>query len=369
VIELTLRARLIGLFVLVSLLVAAVIVFAVQQFSAEQVMHLLMDGDRSADEAQAMFDMYVGRVVIIAAAAAIVIGSVAAWWLVRRLLRPLDQLTRASSAIAMGDLTARVVEPPDPELRRLAGSFNRMAASLERGEHLRRALVEDVAHELRTPLTILRGYTEALADGVADPSPDMLRTVHEEIERLARLVEELDQLARREAGERVLHLTAVDVAAVVRRTLDLAMPELREGGIEVVLEGEDTIPLLRADADAIGQVVTNLVQNAERYTDPGGTITVRLGGDGDRIRCAIENTGAEIPADQLELIWERFHRVDRSRARSTGGSGIGLAIVRQIVEAHGGTVGASSADGRTAVWFSLPRARGQESTQPAASSG
>ncbi|MEP7040176.1 MAG: ATP-binding protein, partial [Chloroflexota bacterium] len=109
-----------------------------------------------------------------------------------------------------------------------------------------------------------------------------------------------------------------------------------------------------ADADAVGQVVSNLIQNAGRYTDPGGTITVRLQGDRDRLRCAIENTGAEIPPDQLDLIWERLHRVDRSRTRASGGAGIGLAIVRQIVRAHGGSVGASSAHGRTEVWFSLP---------------
>jgi len=351
---LSLRARLIGLFILLSLLVAGVIVVAVLQFSAEQVMHLIMEGDHSPAEAQAMFDEYVVRTMLIGAAAGVVLGGLAAWWLVRRLMRPLDALTEASAAIAVGDLAARVDEPPDPEIRRLAASFNRMAASLERAEHLRRALVEDVAHELRTPLTSLRGYTEALAEGVVEPTSDMLRTVHEEIERLTRLIEELDQLARGEAGERSLARTEVDLGAVVRRTLELASPELVQRRIEVRVEGAESLPALWADADGIGQVVTNLVRNAARYTDPGGTIAVRLLVEGERVRCVVENTGAEIPADELELIWERLHRVDRSRARASGGAGIGLAIVRQIVEAHGGSVGASSAEGRTAVWFSLP---------------
>jgi signal transduction histidine kinase len=229
-----------------------------------------------------------------------------------------------------------------------------MAATLERTEALRRAVVEDVAHELRTPLTSLLGYTEALADGVVAPTPDMLRTVHEEIERLTRLVEELDQLARGERGERAPGQDQVDVAAIIKRALELASPDLKQRHVEINFEEPAGLPWLRGDGDAIGQVVTNLVQNAERYTDDGGRITVRLGASADSLRCAIENTGGAIPPDELELIWERLHRVDRSRARASGGAGIGLAIVRQIVEAHGGEVGASSADGRTEIWFSLP---------------
>jgi two-component system sensor histidine kinase BaeS len=350
----TLSARLMGLFLLLSLLVAGVIVVAVVQFSAEQVMHLLMQGVNTPEQARAMFDQYVVRVMLIGAAAGIVLGSLAAWWLVRRLMRPLQQLTDASQSIAVGDLAARVPEPPDPELRRLAQSFNRMAGALQRTEQLRRALVEDVAHELRTPLTSLRGYTEALADGVIEPTPEMLHTVHEEIERLTRLVEALDQLARGERDERSPMEGAVDLASIVRRTLELASPELTRRQIEIEVVEPPALPPVQGDADAIGQVVANLVQNAERYTDDGGRITVRLAAGAESLRCAVENTGDEIPSDELELIWERLHRVDRSRARASGGAGIGLAIVRQIIAAHRGQVGASSAEGRTEIWFTLP---------------
>jgi two-component system sensor histidine kinase BaeS len=350
----TLSARLIGLFMVLSLLVAAIIVLAVLRFSAEQVMHLLVQGAGTAEQARAMFDQYVVQVMLIGASAGIVLGSLAAWWLVRRLMRPLRQLTDASRSIAVGDLAARVPEPPDPELRQLAQSFNRMAATLEHTEALRRAMVEDVAHELRTPLTSLRGFTEALADGVVDPTPEMLHTVHEEIERLTRLVEALDQLARGEDGERLLVQGDVDLGPIVRRTLELASPELTQRQIRFAIVEPSDLPHVRADADAIGQVVANLVQNAARYTDDGGAITVRLAAGSESVRCAIENTGAEIPSHEVELIWERLHRVDRSRARASGGAGIGLAIVRQIVAAHRGEVGASSADGRTEIWFSLP---------------
>jgi len=350
----SLSARLVGLFVLLSLLVAAVIIGVVIQFSTEQVMHLLMEGAATPDEARAMFDQYVVRVLLIGALAGILLGAVAAWWLVRRLMRPLEQLTSASRSIAQGDLGARVPEPPDPELRRLAESFNRMAASLERTEVRRRALVEDVAHELRTPLTSLRGYTEALADDVVEPTPEMLRTVHEEIERLTRLVEGLDQLARDEGANHTLRTASLDLSGMIRRALELASPELTQREIQVAFDEPMDLPPLRGDPDAIGQVISNLVQNAARYTDDGGHITVRLAAEGDGVRCTIENSGVGIPPDELALIWERLHRVDRSRARSSGGAGIGLAIVRQIVEAHRGQVGASSADGRTAIWFTLP---------------
>ena len=350
----TLTARLVGLFLLLSLLVAGVIVAAVLQFSAEQVMHLLLKGAGSEAEARAMFYQYVIRVILIGAAAGMLLGGLAAWWLVHRLMRPLEALTGASRSIAVGDLAARVAEPPDPELRRLAQSFNRMAATLEHAEELRRALVEDVAHELRTPLTSLRGYTEALADGVVEPTPDMLRTVHEEIERLTRLVEGLDQLARGEHEARPPGTDQVDLASIVRRALELVSPELERRGIGLRMDEVADLPRVRGDADAIGQVVANVVQNAERYTDYGGAVGVRLSIDGGSVRCAIQNTGHAIPPGELELIWERLHRVDRSRTRASGGAGIGLAIVRQIVEAHGGSVGATSGDGPTEIWFSLP---------------
>jgi signal transduction histidine kinase len=350
----SLRLRLIGLFVALALIVAGVMFVAVERFSSDQIMHMATQSGASPTEAQAMFDQYVSRVLLIGAAVGVVLGALMAWWLLRRILRPLDRMAVAARAIAAGNLAARVPDPPDPELRRLADSFNHMAATLERVEQLRRALVEDVAHELRTPLTSLRGYTEALADGVIEPTPEMLRTVHEEIVRLSHLVEELDQLARGERGERAQARAEVDLSAVVQRAVNLASPELTSRRISVRVEDAQSLPRLMAEPDAIGQVVTNLMQNAARYTDDGGEVVVRLRAEGDWVRCEIENTGAGIPRDELPYIWERLYRVDRSRARTTGGSGIGLAIVRQIVESHGGEVGATSRDGLTQIWFRLP---------------
>lgn len=350
----TLRLRLIGLFMLLALAVAAVMILAVQRFGSDQIMKLAMQSGSSEAEAQAMFDDYIGRVLLIGAAAGLVLGGIGAWWLLRRILLPLERLMSATRAIATGNLAVRVPDAPDPELQRLADAFNQMAAALQRVEQLRRSLVEDVAHELRTPLTSLQGYLEAMADGVVEPTPEMLRTVHEEIVRLTRLVEELDQLARGEAGNREAERAEVDLLALVERAVAIQSPDLASRRIGIRVEDGRPVPKLLAEPDAIGQVVSNLMQNAARYTDDGGEIVVRLNEEGGWVRCAVENTGAEIPAAQLPLIWERLHRVDASRARASGGAGIGLTIVRQIVEAHGGQVGATSGNGRTSIWFRLP---------------
>jgi len=350
----SLRLRLIGLWVLLALVMAVIMFAAVERFSSEQVTELAMAAGWSEADAQAMFDQSVGQVLILGAAVGLVLGSLAAWWLLRRILLPLNRLTDATRAIAGGNLAARVPDAPDPELQQLADAFNQMAASLERVEQLRRALVEDVAHELRTPLTSLQGYTEAMADGVVEPTPEMLRTVNEEIVRLTRLVKGLDDLARGERGEREQARAEVDLTALVQRAVQIQSPELASRRISVRVDDVDSVPALLAEPDAIGQVVANLMQNAARYTDDGGEIVVRLGEAAGWIRCAIQNTGVEIPAADLPFIWERLYRVDPSRTRASGGDGIGLAIVRQVIEAHGGEVGASSGGGRTEIWFQLP---------------
>lgn len=353
----SLRVRLISLWILLAMAMAAIMFIAVERFSSEQVMDLAMAAGASAADAKAMFDEYVGRVLIVGAGLGLVVGTLAAWWLLRRILRPLERTTAATRAISAGDLAARVPDAPDRELQRLADAFNQMAANLERTERLRRVLVEDVAHELRTPLTSLQGFTEALADGLADPSPEMLRNLHEEIVRLTHLVNELDELARGERRNDVPPRGPVDLVSAVERAVTILTPDLVSRGIDVRIEGASRSSMVVANADAIGQVVSNLMQNAARHADPGGEIVVRFSEQPDTIRCSIENTGAEIPVGDLPFIWERLYRADHARSRSSGGAGIGLAIVRQVVEAHGGEVGARSQDGRTEIWFELPFTR------------
>ncbi len=350
----TLRARLTLAMVVASVVVAGVILVAVHRFSTQQIAELLMEGVTSPEEADAMVDEYIGRVVAIGAIAGVALGWLTAAWLVRRVLEPLARLTEATRRVATGDLSARIPVPGDAELAEVAGAFNRMAAALDQVERLRTTLVEDVAHELRTPLTSLRGYTEAMADGIVEPTPEMLRTVHGEIERLTRLVEGLDELARMQTTVRERVLAEIDLGEMLRRALALAEPELAARGITVRFADGPDPALLLAEPDGIRQVIANLVQNAARYTVDGGTITARLESDGASVTCTLGNTGPKIPAADLPFIWERLHRADRSRSRKTGGAGIGLAIVRQIVEAHGGEVGARSSKGSTLIWFRLP---------------
>jgi signal transduction histidine kinase len=183
----------------------------------------------------------------------------------------------------------------------------------------------------------------------------MLRSVHEEIVRVTRLVEELDTLARSglPASERARE--PIDLAGVVRRAAAIYAPELTAREITLDVRLADPLPAVIADGDAIGQVLSNLLQNAARYTNDGGVVLVSAALAGaSRVVCAVENSGPDIPASELPLIWERLYRVDPSRSRSSGGSGIGLAIVRQIVEEHGGRVAAESGNGRTRIWFELP---------------
>jgi two-component system sensor histidine kinase ResE len=190
-----------------------------------------------------------------------------------------------------------------------------------------------VAHELRTPLTSLQGYLEAMADGVVEATPEMLRSVHEEIVRVTRLVEELDTLARSglPASERARE--PIDLAGVVRRAAAIYAPELTAREITLDVRLADPLPAVIADGDAIGQVLSNLLQNAARYTNDGGVVLVSAALAGaSRVVCAVENSGPDIPASELPLIWERLYRVDPSRSRSSGESG----------------------NGRTRIWFELP---------------
>jgi signal transduction histidine kinase len=352
----SLQVRLALAILVTSLGVAAIILVAVRAYSSEQIAHLIMEGATSETEAQAMVDEYLVRVVLIAGLAGIVLSAAGAWVFVQLVLRPLARLADATRRVAAGDLAARVEEPADTALREVARSFNEMTAGLERGERLRRRMVEDVAHELRTPLTTLRGYTEALADGIAEPTPDMLRTLHEEIERLSRLVDALDQLARQEAPVGSPPPDGVDLAGVVGASVAIVRPALEARGTTIAADLPAHAPAVRGGPDEVRQVVANLLDNAVRYTPDGGRVEVVVAVAGGGVRVTVGNSGPTIPPDELPLVWERFHRVDPSRSRATGGAGIGLAIVRGVVERLGGAVHAASSDGWTRFSFWLPAA-------------
>jgi signal transduction histidine kinase len=230
-----------------------------------------------------------------------------------------------------------------------------MAESLELQERERRDLIADTAHELRTPLTNLQGYLEALRDGVVQPEPAAFASLWEETERLVRLSRDLDVLAEGDAPAHDPEAGPVDVAEATRAAVELAMPAFRAARIRVTTAIGGPL-VAAASGDDVARVLANLLQNAARYTPATGAVAVSAEAREEVIVVTVANSGPGIPAGDLPRVFERFFRVDRSRHRATGGAGIGLAIVKELVERWGGSVGVESEPGTTRFWFGLPAA-------------
>jgi signal transduction histidine kinase len=243
---------------------------------------------------------------------------------------------------------------PGDEVGELVSAFNQMVGSLQRVEKLRKDLVADVAHELRTPLTNMRGYLEALRDGVLPASPQQIASLHEEVLRLVRLVEGLHQLAIADAGIQRLRLDALDLRALTLQTLDPFRTRFSQKGIRLFTAGPEHASPVRADHDQLVCVLNNLFENALQYTPCNGEVTVRLGREGSTAVVDVSNTGEGIAPHDLPFVFERFYRGEKSRSREHGGAGIGLSLVKQIVDAHGGVVSARSANGLTTFRLTLP---------------
>ena len=334
----------------VGLLILAVGVTVV---GADIFRGLMAEAGVSADNAQAMYDRSVTTVVLAAVAVAAIASVALAVVLARMLTRPIGEVGAAARRIAEGDYAARVPREGPEELVSLADSFNQMAASLERQEAMRRDFIANAAHELRTPLTNLQGYLEALRDGVLIADRATYESLWDEAERLVRLSHSLDALAEGDAATASPPFEELDLTTAIRAALELAQPVLERADLHIVVDLPDRLPA-RANPDALAQVLGNLISNAARYTPAGGTVTVRAERRASDLLVSIANTGDGIPPADLERVFERFYRVEKSRDRARGGAGIGLAIVKQLVEAGGGRVGAESREGQTRFWFSLP---------------
>jgi signal transduction histidine kinase len=320
---------------------------------ADVFTELMMEAGDSAEHARDMYDDSVTNVVIAASLVAVVASVGLAILLARMLARPLAEIGAAARRIADGDYAARVPREGPEELASLADSFNQMAASLEQQEQMRRDFIANAAHELRTPLTNLQGYLEALRDGVITADRATYESLHEEADRLVRLSRSLDALAEGDSDGEPPSMIELDLAMAVRAALDLAAPSIERAGLRLDTDIPPALPA-RADPDRLAQVLANLLSNAVRYTPRGGLISVRAERRPGDVLVSVANTGEGIPAQDLDRIFERFYRVEKSRDRARGGAGIGLAIVKQLVEGIGGRVGAESRDGQTRFWFSLP---------------
>jgi histidine kinase len=243
--------------------------------------------------------------------------------------------------------------PASDELADVATSFNQMAAALETVEQQRVTLIGNVAHELRTPLAGLEGYLEGLLDGVLPNDPETISAMQHEVRRLRRLVGDLQQLSRVEAGQVPLRIEHLDLLVLAHLVVAQLRPQLLGQSLDVVAETGDQPLLVSADPDRTAQILINLVGNAIRYTPEEGCITVRLTTADGRAQVTVEDTGMGIPPDALPYIFERFYRVDPSRSRSSGGSGIGLTIARRLAWAMGGELTAASPGSGQGSTFTL----------------
>ena len=296
----------------------------------------------------------VDRGILVGAIIAVVLAATAAAFAAYYLTRPLKRLTAAAQAVAGGDLSHRVDVGGPGEVGRLGDAFNEMAGSLAESETLRRRLVADVAHELRNPIASLRAQTEAIADGVMPADPARLASIADDTRYLSRLVEDLQELAAAEAGQLRYDMQPLDLAAIVRQAVERAAV-LAPENVMLVVEGVDDVTAT-VDEGRIAQVMRNLLDNAMRHTE-SGSVRVTVSRKGDHSLVEVVDTGEGIPAADLPYIFERFYRADAARARDTGGSGVGLAVSRRIIEDHGGEVHARNIDGGgAAIGFTLPLA-------------
>lgn len=301
---------------------------------------------------QAKANLVIGGVVI-------ALAALVAWLLARMVLAPVKRIALSTHQLAAGDYASRVEVQSRDELGVLAQDFNQLALTLERNEQLRRDFMADVSHELRTPLAILRGEIEAIEDGVRPLSMALIPSLHSEVRTLNKLVDDLYDLSLSDAGALAYRKQHVDALTVLRNAFEPFVTRYADKGISV----DNQIPAnlhagCDADPDRLRQLYTNLFSNAWRYTDSGGQLRLRAEVGAGQLKLTFEDSAPGVPGAVLPQIFERFFRAEGSRNRSTGGAGLGLAICRNIVEAHGGAIRAQASPlGGLAVIVTLPLAQ------------
>lgn len=345
---------LIGNTVPVIAVIILLVWFAVDQLAADYFAVLMKQYHIDPVDSHRMFLTAIHRYLIWASLAALALALVLNYLLTRRVLRHLFQMIAITRQVARGNYTERVDVASSDEVGQLAQSFNQMADSLEMIERLRKNMVADIAHELRTPLTNIRGCMEAMGDGVIPASRETFAILENESMRLVRLIEDLQQLARADAARAYLDRKEISLYAQLHQIVDLYLFNFQEKEISVEWQLEPGSDMVTADRDKLLQAIRNLVDNAWKYTPAHGTVIISTSRTDDGIKTVVANNCDGIDEQSLPFIFERFFRAERSRSRNDGGAGIGLAIVKELIEAHGGKVGAESDSTWTRVWFTLP---------------
>ena len=303
--------------------------------------------------------------LLLAGGGAAIVALALARLLARGMTQPLRDMATAAERLGRGDYSERVPVTSRDELGRTAETFNRMATELENMERLRRDLVANVSHELKTPISAIRAHLENILDGVEEPTPATVTVMLQQSERLGRLVEQLLDLSTLESGAVPFEREPVSVARIVDRVID-EVSMGRTGGARVLNLVPASFPKVMASDERIHQVLFNLVDNALRFTPDGGRVTISAVRHDGMCEISVEDTGPGVPEEHRPYVFERFYRVDPSRSRSGGGTGIGLTIAKSVVEGHGGRIWVDrSEDGGAAFRFTLPVAGESEPTAPA----
>ena len=371
----SLRTKLFLSYLAVVLIVVATVFIVMSEFAPDFFgvsMHSMMSGsggygmggpggnsDTVSTNLDAAFRQAVTQGLLLSASLATVAALALSYFVARQIANPVRRMLTATRRIGGGHYAERVVVPPSnagDELGQLAASFNDMASALEKTERRRVELVGDVAHELRTPIATLTGYLEGLLDGVVEPSPETWAKLHTESLRLRRIVDDLQELSRAEARQIPMRAARVSPEVIVNAARDRVAAEYAEKGLELRVASLASLPDVLADQDRAVQALTNLLTNALRYTSAPGSVDVSVTREGPMLAFRVRDTGVGIAPENLSRVFERFYRVEKSRSRALGGSGIGLTITKALVEAMHGSIRAESAGlGKgSAFVFTLP---------------
>jgi len=364
------HALVVLLTVLALLVLAELLAPTFIQHHVNQMVELIGPAGRSlrGDLSRGMRNTFTGA-LLLSAAFALVVAFITAFLASQRLVRAIRELSAGSQAIAAGEYEKRLPDGGTDELAELARNFNRMAEVLAQVEASRVALITNVAHELRTPLTALQGYAEALNDGVM-PTSHAATSILRETRAMERLTSDLSLVSRVEAGRIELHLQDLDVSTALSAAEERFQPLAERREITLKVEWPNTDMLVHADQERTAQVLANLMSNALNYSPTGSTVTLSALAEGGSVSILVRDQGVGLDEEQQERIFERFYRVDASRSRLGGGTGVGLTIARGLARAMGGDVQVTSEPNVGSVFqFSLPmpqRSRtSSRNTQPA----
>lgn len=311
---------------------------------------VLSDGDPPLNPAESQFLASTEQALFIGALVAFLIAVALGIILARSLTRPVHEIITALRAMTGGELQQAVPVRSRDELGELSAAFNQMSGDLAFANQQRRQMTADIAHDLRTPVTVIAGYLEALRDGVLPPTPERFAILYEEAQHLQSLIEDLRTLSLADTGELSLHRQPIDPQALAQRIGELYRHQAEQQGVNLRVAASDSLPSVVVDEERMMQVLRNLVSNALRYTPEGGTITIGAEHESLSTVLSVSDTGQGIKPEALPRIFDRFFRADAARVQAQGESGLGLAIAKALVEAHGGTIGVASMPGQGAAF-------------------